>query len=159
MPDPAWYPTIAAFTNYLGGAQSLRQLADPLKTGQADTAIVQGYISSGIARALGKASIKHDAETLANLDAASTLNLTDIALGQAARFAYERGGQGQVMPPRLEAAVARSDADLADLVEGRLRLSRVAGQPAAALSESCGVMDYDSLGTGISITGFRRGFR
>ncbi len=143
----------------LGGEAYLRQLADPNKTGQTDEAIAQGYIDSGMATVLTKVEVKHDPETIANLDEPSLRKLKDTAAHLAARVAYEDGGQGMAMPEWVEKRAERADKFLEDLTQGRARLGRVAGGAQAAINQPAGSVDHDPMGRKVSVTGFKRGFR
>lgn len=153
-----WRPAIADLTRYLGGGHVLRTLADPNKTGQVDTAIAQSYLDAGCGRVSQRALVKYDAETLDALDTESAQTLFDMALAQAARTAYTRGGQGQVMPDNIAEDARRADKDLDDLKNGDIKLSRVSGGVEASITQPAKIVDYDPDGKGISRLGFV-GFR
>jgi hypothetical protein len=133
-------------------------LSDPNRTGQPDLAIVQTYLDAGCAEVRERVEVKHDPETIAALDTVSQQRLRDAALALAARIAYERGAQGQAMPPQQAAAAARADTWLNDLVEGHRRLGRAAGGQVAPPNQPAEIVDFDPFGDGISRAGFARGF-
>ncbi len=145
--------------NALGGAHILRQLADPNKTGVADESLIIDYLEGGAADVRSAAEVKHEPETLAALDSPSLKKLKDVNSAISARIAYEKGGQGMAMPKWVEERADKADAYLNLLAEGKRRLGRVAGGASAAINQPAGVVDFDSDGTGISIRGFRGGFR
>ena len=154
----SWKPTLADLERFLGGAHVLRTLSDPNRTGQADLDIAGSYLVAGIAEARERVEVKHDPETIETLDEESTQRLRDAALACAARISYERGGKGQVMPPKLAEAADRADTWLRELAAGLRRLGRAAGGKVAALNQPAKLVDPDPLGEGISRAGFRRGF-
>ena len=102
--------------------------------------------------------MKHDPETIAGLDTTTTQRLRDASLALAARIAYERGGQGQVMPDKFARAADRADTWLDELAAGQRRLGRSAGGRVAAINQPAKLVDPDPDGTGISRAGFGRGF-
>ena len=154
----AWEPTVAELERFLGGAHVLRSLTDPNRTGQTDPATAQSYLDAGVAETRERVEVKHDPETIESLDAPSTQRLRDAALACAARIAYERGAQGQAMPPKVASAAERADAWLMDLAEGKRRLGRSAGGKVAALNQPAKIVDPDPNGQGISRAGFAKGF-
>ena len=154
----AWEPTVADLERFLGGGHVLRSLADPNRTGQVDQTIAQGFLNSGIGETTDRVEVKHDPETIATLDERTTQRLRDAALALAARAAYTRGGQGQVMPTHLAEEAERADAWLNDLAAGLRRLGRSAGGVVAAINQPAKLVDPDPQGTGISRAGFARGF-
>lgn len=154
----AWEPTIAELEVFLGGAHVLRTLCDPNRTGQTDRTIAQSYLLSGTGMVRRRAEVKHDPETLANLDPESAQFLHDAALALAARIAYERGAQGQAMPQRVADLAQREDSNLLELAEGKQRLGRAAGGKVAAINQPAKIVDPDPTGEGISRAGFARGF-
>ncbi len=143
----------------LGGADVLRQLADRDQDGVADPEVVEDFLESGAALVRRKLELKHEPETIANLDAGSLRLLRDCNKWLSARVAYLEGVRGQAMPPHVEAQAERMDQVVTEIGTGEARLGRVAGAPAAAMSQPVGMLDYDPLGIKVSITGFRRGFR
>lgn len=143
----------------LGGAHLLRELADPNRSGTTDLAIVTDYLESGAAEIRARAEIKHDPETLANLDTDSLRRLRDANASLSARIAYEKGGLGMAMPEHVERRAERAEMFLRDLAEGRQRLGRVAGGKSAAINQPAEVVEFDRDGLGISILGFKGGFR
>ena len=153
-----WEPTIADLERYLGGAHVLRALCDPNRTGQIDPAIAQSYVEAGVAETRERVEVKHAPETIESLDTVSTQRVRDAALACAARIAYERGAQGQAMPPKVAEAAQRADTWLTDLAEGTRRLGRGAGGKVAALNQPAKIVDPDPKGEGISRAGFARGF-
>src|SRR4051812_7246489 len=155
----AWEPTIADLERYLGGAKVLRTLADPNRTGQTDATIAQSYVDGGVAETRERVEVKHDPETIAALDTVSTQRLRDAALALAARISYERGAQGQAMPPKLADAAQRADTWLEELASGTRRLGRAAGGTAAAINQPAKIVSPDPDGQGISREAFARGFR
>ncbi len=137
----------------------LRQLADPSDLGYADAAIVDDYLEDGAAQVRSAVEIKHDPETIDNLDTPSLKRLIDANAALSARTAYEKGGKGVAMPEWVRERAERTDRFLDDLAKGTRRLGRTAGGTAAALSQPVGVVDHDEDGSGISVTGFKKGFR
>lgn len=59
----------------LGGAHVLVQLADPDKTGVAQQSIVNSYLEDGASEVRSAVEVKHDPETLLNLDEPSLRRL------------------------------------------------------------------------------------
>lgn len=153
------YADIGDLESAVGGAQNLRQLADPLKTGVLDEGIALGYLESGAAEVRSAVEVKHDPETVALLDAPSLKRLSDANAAISARIAYEQGGQGMAMPEWVEKKAERADKFLDDLAKGFRRLGRVSGGAAAAINQPAGTVDHDPLGCGISVAGFKKGFR
>ena len=143
----------------LGGARILVQLADPDKSGIAQADVVQDYLEDGAASIRSRVEIKHDPETLANLDASSLRLLQRINSRLSAKVAYLKGGLGQAMPEWIDKAAEEAERELAEIAEGTRRLGRVAGGKAAALSQPVGIIDFDKDGSGLSIAGFKKGFR
>lgn len=159
MSTPNAFCSKAELELAVGGAVKLRQLADPDNTGTAVDAIVDDYLETGAAEVRSAAEIKHDPEVLKSLDADSLRRCRDANAALSARTAYVKGGHGQAMPPFVEAAAERADDFLDMLAKGLRRLGRVSGGKSAAINQPCGVVDPDALGSGVSIAGFRRGFR
>jgi hypothetical protein len=147
----------------VGGAKYLLQLADRNKTGNPNDAnvvsTINGWLDEGASRILQKASIKHEPEVLANLDAASLVQCRRWNKALAGRLAYRDGAAGLAMPEQLADGAREADEDLVQLAEGKIRLARVAGGKAAALGQPVGVVDYDPLAKGLSIAGLKLGFR
>ncbi len=143
----------------VGGARELRQLADPDNTGTAVESLIDDYIETGAAEVRSAAEIKHEPETLANLDADSLRRCRDANAALSARTAYTKGGRGLAMPEFVSAAADRADDYLDQLAKGLRRLGRVSGGTVAALSQPAKVVDFDTTASGLSIAGFRRGFR
>jgi hypothetical protein len=144
----------------VGSAAVLRQLADPNRTGVVQPAIVTDYLESGAAELRSAVEIKHDPETIANLDTDSLRRLRDANAAISARIAYSKGGLGQAMPDHVREAAERAEKFADQLAIGQRRLGRVAGGLAAAINQPATVVDYDPDGTAISITAFRNnGFR
>jgi hypothetical protein len=77
----------------------------------------------------------------------------------SARIAYLEGSRGQAIPDRINEQVERVERYVDEIRTGERRLGRVAGGTAAAINQPIGVVDFDPLGSGVSIAGFRRGFR
>lgn len=155
----SWEAAQSDLERAVGGARELRQLADPNSTGTADAATVQDYLDAGAAEVRSATEIKHDPETLANLDTPSQRRLKDANAALSARVAYVRGGRGLAMPEQVAAAADRADQFLDQLARGERRLGRVANGKVAAINQPVGVVDFDRLGGGVSILGFKRGFR
>lgn len=153
------YATQGDLENALGGAQLLRQLADPNRTGSAQPAIIQDYLDDGAAQVRSAVEIKHDPEAIAQLDTPSLKRLIDANAALSARTAYEKGGQGMAMPEWVRERAERTDRFLDDLAKGFRRLGRVAGGVSAALGQPAQVVDPDPHGHHVSIHGFKRGFR
>jgi hypothetical protein len=155
----AWEAMPADLERALGGADVLVMLADPARTGAADEEIVWAFLNAGAAEVRERVEVKHDPETLANLDATSAQRLTDANSALSARVAWERGARGQAVPDHVESAAARAETWLTDLATGLRRLGRSKGGTPAALGQPVGVVDFDPLASGISVAGFKRGFR
>lgn len=147
-----------------GGAKFLLQLADFDDTGDLNNinvqSVISGWMEDEAATIRSKAEIKHDPETLANLDTPSLRKLLDVNATLAARTAYEKGAKGLALPPHLEARCVRADKFLDDLATGNARLGRVAGGGVPALNQKVGVVDYDRNRDGVSVASLRKyGFR
>lgn len=157
------YATQADLEIAVGGAKRLLQLADFGRTEDINNAavqsVIQGWLADGARMVRQRALVKHDAETLANLDADSAVQVRDWNASMSARTAYERGSGGLAMPEQLGARAARADRELAELARGEIRLARVSGGTATAINQIVGVIDFDASSQGVSIAGFRRGFR
>lgn len=143
----------------LGGADVLVQLADWNDDGVADDNVVTDYLESGASEVRPAVEVKHDPETIANLDAASLRRLRDANAALSARIAYEKGGKGVAMPEWIRDRAERQERFLAYLAQGTRRLGRVAGGNVAALSQPAAIIDPDPNGCGMSITALKKGFR
>lgn len=147
----------------VGGANYLLELADFNGTGNIADAGVQsviaGWLLDGAAEVRSHAEVKHDPETLANLDAGSLRRLIDANAVLSARVAHEKGSGGREMPAALRDRADRVDRFLVDLAEGRQRLGRVSGGKAAAINQPVGIVDFDPCQTGVSVGAFKLGFR
>lgn len=140
--------TQADLERALGGADVLRTLADPNKTGAIDSATVQDYIDAGAALIRAAAEIKHDPEVIANLDAPSLARLQKCNARLSARIAYEDGGKGLAMPDQVAKRADWEDEFLEMLAAGRRRLGRVAGGGQAAINQpAVGALSYDNADT------------
>jgi hypothetical protein len=144
----------------VGGAAVLRQLADPNRTGVVQPAIVTDYLESGAAELRSAVEVKHDPETIANLDQDSLRRLRDANAAISARIAYSKGGLGQAMPEYVRDAAERAEKFADQLAIGQRRLGRVAGGTGAPINQPATIVDFDPGGHGISVTGFaKNGFR
>lgn len=154
----------------LGGAAALVDLADFNLDGVADASVVTDYLESGAAEVRSAVEVKHDPETIDNLDAASLRRLIDANAAISARIAWEKGGKGMGMPAWIKERAERNDRFLEALADGKRRLGRAAGSIPAAINQPAGVVDYDPNGDGgidrkgrptsrLSMKGFLRGFR
>lgn len=170
--DPFSYAQQADLEIALGGAAVLVQLADFNKDGVADANVVADYLEGGAAEVRSAAEVKHDPETLANLDTPSLKRLIDANAGLSARIAYEKGGRGMAMPDWVRDRAERQDRFVERLARGEARLGRVAGSAGAVTTQASdtGVVDQDPNGDGgtyrsgapasrISVAGLMRGFR
>lgn len=153
------YCTQADLEIALGGPDVLVQLADRDQDGVADPIVVTDYLEGGASELRSAVEVKHDPETIAALDSDSLRRLRDANKWLSARLAYEEGGRGMAMPPQVEAGAARADKFADDLAKGYRRLGRVAGGKVAAINQPVGVVDPDPRGCGVSIHGFKKGFR
>ena len=144
----------------LGGAAVLVQLADPGQTGTADAGIVQDYLESGAAEIRPFVEVKHEPETIANLDSDSLRRLRDANAALSARIAWEKGGMGQAMPQTVTNRAERTEQFCRDLSMGVQRLGRVAGGTQASLGQNVQVVDSDPYGHGTTVASYRsNGFR
>ena len=155
----AWEASQADLERALGGADVLRQLADPDGTGQADPAVVRDFLERGAAEVREKIETRFDPETLARLDAVSARRLLDASASFAARVAWRRGGRGMAMPDEITNDAAEAKAWLDEVRRGEATLGRAAGGSPTPINQPGGVIDHDPQGTGISVRAFRRGFR
>lgn len=153
------YCTQADLEIAVGGAKILRELSDPNKTGSIVSSWVTDYLESGAAEIRTAVEVKHDPETIENLDADSKRRLKDANAALSARIAYTKGGQGHAMPEWVSQAADRAETFLEKLATGTRRLGRVNGGTKAAINQPVGVVDFDSSGSGMSVAGFKRGFR
>ena len=143
----------------LGGAATLRQLSDPDNTGTALTAMVTDFLESGAALVRAAISIKYTPESVENLDAASRRLLRDCNKWLSAEIAWLEGGRGQAVPNRVAEQADRTRDVLDRIAKGGLTFARVSGGTEPALAQVAGPLDFDPLGLGISVAGFKRGFR
>jgi phage gp36-like protein len=143
----------------LGGALVLVQLADPNNTGTADEDVVTDYLESGAAIVRASVNKKFTPESIENLDAASRRLLRDCNKWLSAQIAWLEGGRGEAVPQRVADQAERVREMVDRISTGELTLAVVSGGTQPALSQPIGVMSYDPLGCGISIAGFKRGFR
>jgi phage gp36-like protein len=147
----------------LGGAKKLLQLADYDGTGDLNNANVQAniidWLEAEAATVRSKTEIKHEPETLASLDSGSLRKLRDVNAALSARAAHEKGAGGMQMPPHIAERAQRAEKFLEDLAAGTARLGRAVNGTAAAVNQPAKVVDFDPRGSGISIAGFKRGFR
>lgn len=152
--------TQADLERALGGADKLAQLSDPNRTGSPDAVTVTDYLETGAAEIRTATEIKHEPETLANLDAGSLTRLRDANAAISARAAYDKGGVGLAMPEWIRERAERADKFLDQLATGYRRLGRVAGGNQSAINQPAqGSVDFDPLLRGISIGAFKIGFR
>jgi hypothetical protein len=128
----------------LGGADVLRQLADPNRSGQPQDSIILGYLLEGASELRTASEVKHDPETLANLDADSLDRMRRANTALSARIAYEEGGRGLGVPDHVERRAARAETFIEKLRTGEARLGRVAGGTSAPINQDVGGVDYDS---------------
>jgi hypothetical protein len=143
----------------VGGADVLRQLADPQRNGAPDAARVTDSIERGAAELRSATEVKHDPETLKALDTDSLRLLRDINAALSAECAYINGGRGHAMPPWVLERSGWARGMLDRLARGERRLGRVDGGTAAPINQPVGIVNFDPGGTGISIDAFKRGFR
>lgn len=143
----------------LGGASALKELTDWDGDGTADEAVVQSLLDAGGAEVKAAVEVKHDPETIADLDTSSLQLCRDANARLSARIAWERGGRGQAVADHIEAAAQRAERFLDQLARGERRLGRGDGSTAAAINQPVGVVDYDELSQKVSIAGFKLGFR
>lgn len=158
----------------VGGADVLRQLSDPNRSGQPQESIILRYLEEGASELRTASEVKHDPETLANLDPDSLNRMRTANTALSARVAYEEGGRGLAMPDYVERRAERAETFIEKLRTGEARLGRVAGGTSAAINQDVGGVDYDSQDTlsksrglggpgstsGVSIAAFRaNGFR
>lgn len=155
----AWEATQADLELAVGGAKELKQLSDPDDTGAVVASLVLDYLETGAAEVRSAAEVKHDPETLAALDTPSQRRLRDANAALSARTAYVKGGKGLAMPEHVGLAAERADKFLDQLARGERRLGRVSGGLVAAINQPAGVVDHDPNGAGVSVAGFKRGFR
>lgn len=141
----------------LGGADVLLQLADPNGLGVLDISIVEDYLESGAAEVRSAVEIKHDPETIANLDSDATRRLRDANASLSARIAYEKGSKGMAMPDRVRERADRTDRWLDLLAEGKRRLGRVAGGATAAINQPAQTVNFDPHNHKTSISSFKKG--
>ena len=78
----------------------------------------------------------------------------EAELVAAAQAAYSDGTGGLAMPPQLERDIEWADAEADKIATGRRFLGATAGSAQPALRQPVGVVDWDPLGTGVSITAF-----
>ncbi len=143
----------------LGSAAVLVQLADPNGTGTADFSIVTDYLESGAALVRSVVEVRHEPETIANLDADSQRLLRDCNKWLSARIAWIEGGQGQTCPERVEQMADKMETVIDQIRTGERRLGRASGGTAAALGQAVGVLSYDPDASRVSIAGFKLGYR
>jgi hypothetical protein len=143
----------------LGSAAVLVELADPNGTGAADSGIVTDYLESGAALVRSVVEVRYDPETISNLDADSLRLLRDCNKWLSARIAWLEGGRGQDIPKRIGEQAERIERVVDEIRTGERRLGRVAGGTQSAINQPVGIVNFDPLATGISIAGFKRGFR
>lgn len=132
----------------VGGADVLRKLSDPTRLGQPAANIITDYLETGATRVRAAIEVKHDPETIANLSQNSLRLLKDLNAALSARTAYIKGGQGVAMPEWVDDAAKRADHDLDLIIDGKLRLGRVAGDTAAAINGPVQIVDPDPLNDG-----------
>lgn len=159
MPAVNVYCDQATLEIALGGAQYLVQLADWDMDGVADDVVVTDFLESGAAEIRPALEVKHDPETIANLDAGSLRRLQDANASLSARIAWEKGSKGQATPEPIRERAERTERFLNELAQGTKRLGRVAGGQVPSLGQFVGVVDPDPNGCGMSITGLKGGFR
>lgn len=138
----------------LGGAQLLVELLDPTGSGVADAQSVQDIldlasneVASYIQRLIDVATIPLPYPRIL------VLKTADVA----AFYAWSRGTQRQAVPDPAREAYDAAIRWATDVGEGRATL---AVAPQAGLnSPPAGVVDYDASTGGVSIAGFKRGYR
>jgi len=160
MSDPLWWPTEATLTRKLREATTLVSLAGAVTTADTEyTTFVDSCLKGARGRVRGAVEVKHDPEVLDALDAESALWLQRIATVIAAHTAYSDGTGDLAIPQRLLDEFAQAEADLENLATGKRRIGRAANQPGPKVNQAAGVVDHDSYRTGVSVAGFKLGFR
>ncbi len=143
----------------LGGDDVLVQLADRDGDGIADPTVVVDYLESGAGTVRAAVEVKHEPEAIALLDASSLRHLRDLNKWLSASIAWLEGCRGQAIPQRISEQRDWVNEELDKIRTSERRLGRVAGGTVIAMSQPVGVVDFDPLACGISVAGFKRGFR
>lgn len=153
----------------LGGDEVLAQLADPNGTGSVQASLVEDYLEGPAGKIRSAVEVKHDPETIDNLDDASKRTLRDCNKWLSAEVAWLEGGRGQAIPQHITVRADQERIWLDSVAEGRRRLGRVTGGNAPALNQPVGTVDHDPIATsliqptraesGVSIASFKLGFR
>ena len=156
---PTAFCTQADLEIAMGGAANLLEVSDPTKTGQIQTTIVTDYLETGAAEVRSITEVRMDPETLAQMDTDAMRLFIGANAALSARIAYEKGGLGQSMPEFVRENAERQERMLQQFRDGQRRIGRASGSKIPAINQNPGVVDYDKTGSGISITGFRKGFR
>jgi phage gp36-like protein len=137
----------------LGGASQLVQLLDKDADNVADAELVDAVIDAASSEVASYIQVTIDLDTLAApYPLALVLKTADIAAFHAWRY----GSYGQAIPDQVvqghDAAVRWAQ----DVGTKKATLGSVKRQ---TLEQPTGVRDFDELGSGISIAGFKKGFR
>lgn len=133
----------------VGGDDKLLQLVDKTGSGNLASASCQAFITDlledGAAEVRAAVEVKHDPETVANLDAPSLKRLIEANAALSARLTWEKSSGGIAVPEYIERRAARAEDFLDKLTTGQRRLGRVAGGVAAAINQpAIGALDYDA---------------
>jgi len=143
----------------LGGADVLVQLADRDGTGVADAATVTDFLESGAALVRSVVEVKYEPEAIASFDADSLRLLRDCNKWISAQIAWLEGGRGQAVPDRVAEQAEQCRVRVDEIKTGERRLGRIAGKTPIAIGQPVGIVNFDPNASGISIAGFKRGFR
>lgn len=137
----------------VGGASILVQLLDKNKDNIADASMVFQVLDAASNEMASYIQVTVD---LATLSSPYPLSLVTKTADLAAFYAWRYGADGQSIPDNVlqgrEAAVRWGQ----DVATKRAALGVV---PKAGLDQVVGLRDFDEGGHGISVAGFKRGFR
>jgi len=137
----------------LGGAAILAQLSDKNGTGNIDAEFVSFVLDAG---SMDIASYIQKAVDIASLQEPYQLSLVFKTADACAWRAWLRGSYGQGIPQHVQAAYDLAIAWAKDVGD---RAATLGTTPKPALDPPAKLLDYDPQGSGVSIRGFKKGFR
>ena len=137
----------------VGGAQQLKELLDKNHDDVPDEDLVLQAIDAASNEI---ASYIHPTIDLDSLARPYPLALVFKSADAGAFYAWRYGSYGQGIPDAVTSAYQEAIRWAKDVGAKRATLG---SQPNATLYQPVGVVDHDPNGTGVSVKGFKRGFR
>ncbi len=137
----------------LGGAAQLRQLLDKDDANVASDDFVNQAIDAATSEISSYIQVVVD---LSVLDAPYPFALVSKTADIAAFYAWRYGAYGQAIPENIVQGHEKAVSWAQDVASKKATLGSVRKQ---TLDQPVGVRDHDIRGAGVSIAGFKKGFR